>query len=64
MISALISFRKDSNLDLNFALPVFLAFARVAFFLRIFLLISGVIQGTGETERLVLRGYVYLPIPE
>ena len=36
------------------------SFCMVAFFLRIFLLISGVIQGTEETERLVFEGICLL----
>ena len=55
LISALISLLKVSNLDLILALPVLLAFARVSFFLRIFRLISGVIHGTEEIERLVFE---------
>ena len=45
LTSALISLLKVSNFDLSLLLPVFFAFAWVSFFLRIFLLISGVIQG-------------------
>ena len=44
------------TLDLIFELPVFLAFACFAFFLQIFLLISCVIHGTEDTERLVFEG--------
>ena len=58
------SLLKVSNFALIFVLPDFFAFACVAFFLPIFLLIAGVIQGTEETERLVLMGYAYQPNPE
>ena len=56
--SALVSLLKVSNFDLSLLLPVgfAFAFAWVLFFLRIFLLISGVIHGTEETERLVFDG--------
>ena len=56
LTSALISLLKVSNFDLSLLLPVFFAFAWVLFFLRIFLLISGVIQGTEETDLLVFDG--------
>ena len=45
-----------SNFDLSLLLSVCFAFARVLFLLRIFLLISGVIQGTEDTDLLVLEG--------
>ena len=41
-----------------------LPYNNFAFFLRIFLLIAGVIQGTEETERLDFVGYAYQPNPE
>ena len=44
-----------SNFNLSLLLPVFFDFACVLFLLRIFLLISGVIQGTENTELLVLE---------
>ena len=53
---SLISRIKVSNFDLSFLLPVFFALAWVLFLLRIFLLVSEVIQGTEETVRLVLDG--------
>ena len=56
LISALISLLKFSNLDLIIALPVFLAFVYVTFFLQIFFLISEVIHGIEETERLIFGG--------
>ena len=56
LTSALISLLKVSNFDLSLLLPVFFAFAWVLFFLRIFLLISGVIQETEETDLLVFDG--------
>ena len=56
LTSALISLLKVSNFDLSLLLPVFFAFAWVLFFLRIFLLISGVIQGIEETDLLVFDG--------
>ena len=57
--SAFISLLKVSNFDLSLLLPVFFAFACVLFLLRILLLISGVIQGTEDTDLLVLEGYAY-----
>ena len=56
LTSALISLLKVSNFDLSLLLPVFFAFAWVLFFLQIFLLISGVIQGIEETDLLVFDG--------
>ena len=56
LISSLISLLKVLNFDLSFLLPVFLALASVLFLLRIFLLISKVIQETEESHRLVLDG--------
>ena len=56
LTSALISLLKVSNFDLSLLLPVFFAFAWVLFFLWIFLLISGVIQGIEETDLLVFEG--------
>ena len=56
LTSAFISLLKVSNFDLSLLLPVFFAFACALFLLRIFLLISGVIQGTEDTDLLVLEG--------
>ena len=56
LTSALISLLKVSNFDRSLLLPVFFAFVWVLFFLRIFLLISGVIQGIEETDLLVFDG--------
>ena len=49
-MSAFISLLKDLNLVLSLLLPVFLALAWMLFLLRIFLHISGVIQGIKETD--------------
>ena len=59
LTSAFISLLKVSNCDLSLLLPVFYAFACVLFLPRTFLLISGVIQGTEDTDLLVLEGYAY-----
>ena len=56
LTSALISLLTVSNFDLSLLLSVFFAFARVLFVLRIFLLISDVIQGTEEIDLLVFDG--------
>ena len=56
LTSASISLLKVSNFDLSLLLPVFFAFAWVLFFLRIFLLISGVNQEIEETDLLVFDG--------
>ena len=53
-MSAIISLLKDSNLVRSLPLPFFLALAWVLFLLRMFLLISGVIQGIEETDLLFL----------
>ena len=55
LTSAFISLLKVSNFDLSLLLPVFFAFSCVLLLLRIFLLISGVIQGTEDTDLLVLE---------
>ena len=47
---------KVSNFGLSLLLPAFFAFAWVLFFLRIFNLISSVIQGIEETDLLVFDG--------
>ena len=59
LTSALISLLNVSKFDLSLLLPVFFAFAWVLFFLRIFLLISGVIHGIEETDLLVFDGICY-----
>ena len=59
LTSAFISLLKVSNFDLSLLLPVFFAFACVLFLLRILLLISGVIQGTEDTDLLISEGYAY-----
>ena len=53
---AFISLLKVSNFNPSLLLPVFFAFACILFLLRIFLLISGVIQGTEDTDLLILEG--------
>ena len=50
---------KVSNFDLSLLMPVIFAFACFLFLIRIFLFISGVIQGSEDTDLLVLRGYTY-----
>ena len=55
-MSALVFLLKVSNFVLIFALPVFLLSHELHYFVRIFILIAGVIQGTEETERLVFDG--------
>ena len=56
MTSVFISLLKVSNFDLSLLLPLCFAFACVLFLLRIFLLISVVIQGTEDTDLLALEG--------
>ena len=52
----LFPFSKIQILTYVYYCQVFFAFAYVLFLLRIFLLISGVIQGTEDTDLLVLEG--------
>ena len=59
LTSALIALLKDSNFDLSLLLPFFLALACVLFLVRIFLLISEVIQGTEEVDLLVFEGICF-----
>ena len=54
--TAFLPLLKISNLDLSLLLSAFFAFACVIFLLRISLLTSGVIQGTEDTDLLVLEG--------
>ena len=55
---AFISRLKVSNFDLSLLLPVYFAFACVLFFSTNLPFISGVIQGTEDTDLLVLEGIV------
>ena len=61
-MSAFISRLKDSNVvrSLPLLVPVFLALAWILFLLRIFLLISGVIQGIVETDLLIFEGICFI----